>query len=688
MALQFGPINEAALAILPSLVRDLFPHGKPCGRDGREFKIGDIYGTPGESLSINLETGQWSDFATKEKGGDPVSLFAAAEHGGNQAAAALALAERLGIHPNGDTTPKPAEVKAPSEDWTPMVPPSGSAPSKSELGTYDMLHVYRDANGMPTHYVRRLERSPIRRKKHFGPLTYGCLNGRVGWHNKHVATPAPLFGLEHLAERPDAEVVIHEGEKKSIQAAARFPDYVHVAWSRGAESVRLTDWTPLLTRKAIIWPDNDQAGHKAAGWLSKHLPRARMLKVRDLPEGHDAGDVQPDTPGAWLRERLPTLAEPDAEPALPLVWLDDIRPVLTARDFVQGLLVEGALTVVYGDSHAGKTFWTTDLALHVAAGKPWNGRRVDQGGVVYCVLEGGDGFRNRVSAWREANPDARSLPFAAIPSSLNLLDPDADTPRLIDTIKAAARRMGCPVKLVVVDTLARALAGGNENAPEDMGALVINSDTIRRETGANVVFVHHSGKDAAKGARGHSSLRAAVDTEVEVVSNEATGIRTATVVKQRDIAKIPAIGFRLDTVVLGRNEHGEEVTTCMVAGADAADAAPRTGRINEEAATLLREIQNSLACGEGGECSPEPGMPLCPTVKRPVLQAALIRRAWLLLPELPELPKSSGSGPERVPDKEHKRLWQRLNHLKLKGLIGFNRADVWLTKPVLDRAAP
>ncbi|MFP5368024.1 MAG: AAA family ATPase, partial [Actinomycetes bacterium] len=119
-----------------------------------------------------------------------------------------------------------------------------------------------------------------------------------------------------------------------------------------------------------------------------------------------------------------------------------------------------------------------------------------------------------------------------------------------------------------IDTLARAFAGGNENASEDMGLLVLNMDKIREETGACVLFIHHSGKDAAKGARGHSSLRAALDTEIEVKADEETGAKVASVVKQRELAKGQVFGFNLETVVLGQNRYGEDVTTCLVRSAN------------------------------------------------------------------------------------------------------------------------
>ena len=290
---------------------------------------------------------------------------------------------------------------------------------------------------------------------------------------------------------------------------------------------------------------------------------------------------------------------------LPIVYFEDINPVRDAKDFVQGLLIEQSAAVIYGESNAGKTFFATDLALSVAAGDLWCGRRVEPGGVVYCVLEGGIGFYNRVSAWKaERGLQHTPLPFGAIPSGLNLLDPEADTTRLIKAIKMAAEHMGCPVKLVVIDTLARAMAGGNENSSEDMGALVMNMDAIRAATQAAVMFIHHSGKDQAKGARGHSSLRAAIDTEIEVVADETSMAKTASVVKQRDMKKGDVFSFTLRVVELGPNRHGEQVTTCIVdygqdqAAGAASDRRRRLTGHTKRALEVLADLV--ITSGRGG----------------------------------------------------------------------------------------
>jgi hypothetical protein len=95
-----------------------------------------------------------------------------------------------------------------------------------------------------------------------------------------------------------------------------------------------------------------------------------------------------------------------------------------------------------------------------------------------------------------------------------------------------------------------------------MGAFIKNVDAIRSATGAHVCIVHHTGKDAAKGARGHSSLRAATDTEIELTTKD--GISTAQVTKQRDGKIPPPFSYTLREVVLGADSDGDPVTTCIV----------------------------------------------------------------------------------------------------------------------------
>jgi hypothetical protein len=256
----------------------------------------------------------------------------------------------------------------------------------------------------------------------------------------------------------------------------------------------------------------------------------------------------------------------ESEPKpLPVIYFNDIRAQLDAADFVEGLLTDASMAVVYGQSNSGKTFWTLDLALHVAAGKRWNGRDVEQRGVLWLAMEGSYGAQNRVIAWcKHHEIDAETLPFAIIPVALNLLDPEADTEPLLAVMKTVGARFTIPVGWTIVDTLSRAMAGGNENAPDDMGALVTNGTRLQQAGKSAVLWIHHAGKDDAKGARGHSLLRAATDTEIEITADGPQ--RMAQVKKQREMDCDGVFSFQLETVELGLNKRGKPVTSCVVVG--------------------------------------------------------------------------------------------------------------------------
>jgi len=92
--------------------------------------------------------------------------------------------------------------------------------------------------------------------------------------------------------------------------------------------------------------------------------------------------------------------------------------------------------------------------------------------------------------------------------------------------------------------------------------LIANADRLRKETGAAVLLIHHCGKDASKGARGHSSLRGAVDTEIAIEGQ--AGRRTATVTKQRDLPSGQLFAFELEQQMLGHDEDGDPVFSCIV----------------------------------------------------------------------------------------------------------------------------
>ena len=246
---------------------------------------------------------------------------------------------------------------------------------------------------------------------------------------------------------------------------------------------------------------------------------------------------------------------------MPVQWLSDIKPNLTGAWRIKGLLPRAGLACIFGASGSGKTFIALDIACHIATGKYWGERKTEEGVVIYIAAESPASLNNRAALWRDQNAPDADLPFGIIPRSLNLRDPYVDLPPLIELLTTIEKEHG-PIGAVVIDTLARVMAGGDENAAQDMGSLITTCDKIKETFRTLVVLIHHTGKDLAAGARGSSSLRAGVDTEIEVTDND--GWHRASWEKQRDGMSGFYYEFKLEPHILGQDEDGEDVTSCLV----------------------------------------------------------------------------------------------------------------------------
>lgn len=272
-----------------------------------------------------------------------------------------------------------------------------------------------------------------------------------------------------------------------------------------------------------------------------HEAGARIVPVADLTVFDDPPPAPKDSPPSRF---APVHAAVFAQGA-PTRWL------------VKGVLPQAELAVVYGESGAGKTFAVLDLVACIARGVPWRGNRVRKGRGVYVAAEGAGGLRKRLAAYaRHHGIDLADMELHVISAAPNLLLKE-DALELARVVRALG-----PVDLLVIDTLAQATPGGNENAAEDMGLAVAHCKGLNRATGATVLLVHHSGKDTSKGARGWSGLRAAADAELEVVRLGTA--RLLRVTKQKDGDDHGQWAFDLEVVPLGMDEDGDVVTSCAV----------------------------------------------------------------------------------------------------------------------------
>ena len=227
---------------------------------------------------------------------------------------------------------------------------------------------------------------------------------------------------------------------------------------------------------------------------------------------------------------------------------------------LKGILALGELSVWWGAPKWGKTFLVLRLSYGLALGMGMWGRRARPVRVLYVAAEGVGGIGSRLRALRDELGDVGDR-FQLIAQSASLGRPSTDLPALIEAVKVM--RAG----LVVIDTLARTFGEGDENSATDMGAFVVGVDTLRQQTGAHVLIIHH-GTRAGTNSRGSSALDGAADVIVKVERGEEGQPHTASVLAAKDEQDGAVLPFRLRAVDLGRDEDGDERVTCLAEKAE------------------------------------------------------------------------------------------------------------------------
>lgn len=252
------------------------------------------------------------------------------------------------------------------------------------------------------------------------------------------------------------------------------------------------------------------------------------------------------------------------------------------RWIVKGLVPEGDLLVLFGETGAGKSFAALDIFGAVARGVPWRGLRVRQRRVAFIVAEGGGGFRNRLCAYKQHHGAAPGV--LVMHAAPNLMERGDAT----EVTKALAAAGGADI--VVVDTFAQTTPGANENAGEDIGKALKNCRGISQALGgALVVLVHHTGKDTTRGARGWSGLKAAADAEIEV--GRAPAGRYLRTSKQKDGDDGLEWGFALEVVTVGIDEDGDEITSCVVREAEVPKAVMSDRKLGAREKVVMAAFQ-------------------------------------------------------------------------------------------------
>lgn len=314
------------------------------------------------------------------------------------------------------------------------------------------------------------------------------------------------------------------------------------------------------------------------GWVNpvKNYASAQTSQVDK--HGWGLHRPRPDNSRFKLLDRAAIMAQP------PIRWR------------VKGLLATTGIAAIYGPSGSAKSFLAKDLGASIALGQDWFGHRTTQCDVTYVILEGEGGLSNRVAAWEAHNGKTLPSGFCALAQPFRLADAQD-----VEDLAAVLPKGG----VVIIDTLNRAAPGMDENSSQDMGHILAGMKRLQESTGGLVIVVHHTGKDASKGLRGHSSLPAALDGAIEVERSATSRCWSAAKVKDGEDGK--AVAFQLHRIVLGTDADGDEITSCAVGpdtGAIFRKPEP-SGKSQKSALSAIRRLLGaSSTFGQAG-CDPQ-----------------------------------------------------------------------------------
>lgn len=366
-------------------------------------------------------------------------------------------------------------------------------------------------------------------------------------------TPSPVLTLADEVS-PDA----YQDLRDALLSPVMLRDWER--WSdNGLALLSLGDvgyglWCEYSARQLEACPDYPPGTDDADSWWARHVatqPKSDYRSIFARAQG-----LGWRNPKAVDRQqlgfgRVPIPTPPGSIPVPP--GISRFR-LLDETEFANGeepewrvdkLIPQQGLGMIYGPPGIGKSFMVLDLAMSVADGRPYgiDLRAVKPGRAVYVLGEGAAGMRTRVRAYRQRFPCPHSQ-FKVIATAPNLMNP-GDVGELMQLIVNAGG-----ADMIIFDTLHSCMSGGDENSAKDMGVVLANCRALGAAINGFVMLIHHTGKDAERGARGSTAIPGAMEVEIEIKrAPKNANLRIIKVRKQRDGEDNYGWSFRLDPVI-------------------------------------------------------------------------------------------------------------------------------------------
>ena len=403
--------------------------------------------------------------------------------------------------------------------------------------------------------------------------------------------------------------------------------------------------------RLVLVPDTGKESDAAK--IALEVGAAVVNMPHGWPQNSDVNDLAQRDGLDVLAALLESASEPpQPEPRYKLLGADDLRNLPPLAWRVRGVLPAVGLAGLYGPSASGKSFLALDMAAAIAEGRRWFDCRVEAAPVVYAALEGEGGFRLRVAAWEAHTGRALSDGLAMVLQSFKLTEPQ-DVKDLAAVVPSGA--------VVFLDTLNRAAPTADENSSKDMGEILSAAKLLQSLINGLVVLVHHTGKDATKGLRGHSSLFAALDAAVEVSRDGER--REWKVAKSKDGQDGDAQPFKLQIETLGTDDYGDAITSCVVVRDTAAQDVRAVKLPQGGNQKVVLEVVRDLLKKAGPFNTP--GAPATCPPGRPAI----------------ELEESLSRIAERLtvaPDRKAERAREAVTGLVSRGVLGCDKGWIWL----------
>lgn len=580
-----------------------------------------------DSFTVNDAKGFYHDFATAEHG--DIFAFIQASEGVDFPEAVKICAEIAGISHEGERSARRAEndhQRAPEK----REHSSNDAHRKSSRRAIARTYDYADAQGSLIYQVVRFEPKGFaqRRPSPDGDSSwvwgldlkdddcepYEFMRKRDGadWQRfdaekfenwryeqrKRFKGENVVHGLYRMQELKqmldlsrDERPAIHitEGEKDAELLAS----WGFIATTNSGGAKHWTEWHAAQFDgcDVVLHPDNDKAGRerieKIAPTLKLSAARVRVCDLsKSWAEMPDKGDLSDWAAAGGNADKLYAIidASPEWVPAPHaskfgrIRWADQEQPnVVEYEWWVKGVIPKRETIAVVGATQTGKSFETFNLAMHIARGVDYRGCRTKQGLVIYCAMEGGKGFRDRMRGYRQYHGlGLEDTPFEVLTRRADLFSNEVDLKELIAEIKTIASEYKHELALIVIDTYSAATPGLKENTSEDISRVRQRVVQIEKECNCGVLFVDHTNAVGDK-VRGHTSKTADIETQlnvewlmkrdgkdlVHVEDENRRRIRRITVFKQREGESGRHWDFVLKRLDVRKDADGDPVTTCV-----------------------------------------------------------------------------------------------------------------------------